>query len=99
MRDTIHEVAGKLQMRNRSSKLEPQDGVVLVHERCDLYARTGTEWVFYSRFRATTLLQEKKDGWKNYPPAFLLSGYQNRDRSKCGHRQNCRRKPGTSRCH
>jgi ketosteroid isomerase-like protein len=64
LRDTIHEVAGKLQMRNRSSKLEPQDGVVLVHERCDLYARTGTEWVFYARFRATTLLQEKKDGWK-----------------------------------
>jgi len=64
LRDTIQEVAGKLQMRNRSTKLESQEAVVLVHERCDLYARTGAKWVFYSKFRATTFLQEKKDGWK-----------------------------------
>ena len=62
LRDTIQEVAGKLQMRNRSTKLESQEAVVLVHERCDLYARTGAKWVFYSKFRATTFLQEKKDG-------------------------------------
>ena len=64
LRDTIQEVAGKLQMRNRSTKLESQEAVVLVHERCDLYALTGAKWVFYSKFRATTFLQEKKDGWK-----------------------------------
>ncbi|MGB5781786.1 MAG: ATP-binding protein [Eudoraea sp.] len=64
LRDTIQEVAGKLQMRNRSTKLESQEAVVLVHERCDLYARTGAKWVFYSKFRATTFLQERKDGWR-----------------------------------
>ncbi len=62
--DTIDQVSGKLEMRNRTTKMESKDNVVLIHERCDLYALTDKEWVFYSKFRASTLLQEKKDGWK-----------------------------------
>ncbi|NNK76895.1 MAG: SnoaL-like domain-containing protein, partial [Maribacter sp.] len=62
--DTIDQVAGKLEMRNRHTKIELQDNVVLIHELCDLYALTNKEWVFYSKFRASTLMQEKKEGWK-----------------------------------
>jgi len=62
--ETIDEVSGKLEMRNRNTRLEQQDGVVLIHERCDLYALDGDKWVFYSKFRATTFLQERKTGWK-----------------------------------
>jgi len=62
--DTIDQVAGKLKMRNRSTNLEQQNGLVLVHEHCDLYALSGKNWIFYSKFRASTLLQEKKEGWK-----------------------------------
>ncbi|MCJ7467415.1 MAG: nuclear transport factor 2 family protein, partial [Maribacter sp.] len=64
LRDTIDEVSGKLEMRNRSTRLEQQGDLVLIHELCDLYALADKDWVFYSKFRATTLLQEKKEGWK-----------------------------------
>ncbi len=49
--DTIDQVAGKLEMRNRSTKLEQQDHLILIHELCDLYALTDKKWVFYSKFR------------------------------------------------
>jgi signal transduction histidine kinase len=62
--DTIDQVAGKLEMRNRSTKLEQQDHLILIHEVCDLYALADKKWIFYSKFRASTLLQEKKEGWK-----------------------------------
>jgi len=62
--DTIDQVAGKLEMRNRHTKVESQDNLVLIHELCDLYALADKEWIFYSKFRASTLLQEKKEGWK-----------------------------------
>ncbi len=64
LKDTIEEVAGKLEMRNRSKQVDQQGPLVIVHERCDLYALADTEWVFYSKFRATTLLKETKAGWK-----------------------------------
>ncbi len=64
LKDTIDEVAGKLEMRNRITQREQQDTIVIVHERCDLYVLDGQQWVFYSKFRATTLLTERKDGWK-----------------------------------
>ena len=62
--DTIDQVAGKLEMRNRTTKLESQDHLILIHEVCDLYALEDKKWIFYSKFRASTLLQEKKEGWK-----------------------------------
>ncbi|NNK19409.1 MAG: SnoaL-like domain-containing protein, partial [Maribacter sp.] len=62
--DTIDQVAGKLEMRNRSTKLEEKNQLILVHEICDLYALAEKKWTFYSKFRATTLLTEKKEGWK-----------------------------------
>jgi signal transduction histidine kinase/ketosteroid isomerase-like protein len=62
--DTIDQVAGKLEMRNRVTELEQQDNTILIHERCDLYALDGKKWIFYSKFRATTLMQEKKERWR-----------------------------------
>ena len=62
--DTINQVAGKLEMRNRNTRLEPQDTVILLHELCDVYVFTDSEWNFYSKFRASTLMQNKNDGWK-----------------------------------
>ncbi len=61
---TIHQVAGKLEMRNRSTILEQQGDLMLIHERCDLYALAEENWIFYSKFRASTLVKEEKQGWK-----------------------------------
>ena len=62
--DTIDQVAGKLEMRNRSTRLEQQDKLVLIHELCDIYVFTDDKWVFYSKARASTLMQNKKGIWK-----------------------------------
>jgi signal transduction histidine kinase/ketosteroid isomerase-like protein len=64
LRDTIDQVTGKLDMRNRTTRLEPLNGLVLVHELCDLYARADKKWIWYSKFRASSLLQKKENKWK-----------------------------------
>ncbi len=62
--NTIEQVAGKLEMRNRKTTLEQQEHAILIHEFCDLYALAEGSWIFYSKFRASTFMQQKKDGWK-----------------------------------
>ena len=62
--DTIDQVAGNLEMLNRITKSEPIDRLILFHEECDLYVLGDEGWFFYSRFRASSLMKEQKDGWK-----------------------------------
>jgi ketosteroid isomerase-like protein len=64
LHDTIDQVTRKLEMRNRNTRLDQQGELVLVHELCDIYVLTDDKWVFYSKFRATTIMEDKKDGWK-----------------------------------
>ena len=64
LNNTINQVAGKLEMRNRNTRLEQQGDLVLIHELCDLYALTGKRWAFYSKFRASTWMHEKIRKWK-----------------------------------
>jgi signal transduction histidine kinase len=63
LRETIDQVAGKLEMRNRSTRIEPQGNLVLVHELCDVFVLADAEWMFYSKFRASTLMQKMNKGW------------------------------------
>jgi signal transduction histidine kinase/ketosteroid isomerase-like protein len=64
LHDTVDQVAGKLEMRNRVIKPEVLKDVVLVSELTDIYVLAKKKWVFYSKFRASTLMQKKKEGWK-----------------------------------
>ncbi len=64
LHDTIDQVAGKLEMRNRHTRLEQQGKLILVHELCDVYVLTGVAWIFYSKFRASTLMQKVRGQWK-----------------------------------
>ncbi|MEO5581091.1 MAG: nuclear transport factor 2 family protein, partial [Saprospiraceae bacterium] len=64
LHDTISQVAGKLEMRNRTTKLENLEDSVIIHERADIYVLDGKKWIFYSKFRATTLLHKKGAAWK-----------------------------------
>ena len=61
---TIDQVAGKVEMRNRITRLEPGDDFILITELCDLYVLIDGEWTFYAKFRASSLMQQKEDGWK-----------------------------------
>ena len=60
LNNTIDQVAGKLEMRNRNTRLEQQGDLILIHELCDVYVLDGKKWAFYSKFRASTWMQEKK---------------------------------------
>jgi signal transduction histidine kinase len=62
--DTIDQIVGYLQMRNRTTKIGEMDGLVLVTELCDLFVLSEDEWIFYSKFRASSLMKMVGDQWK-----------------------------------
>ncbi len=66
LHDTMDQVAGKVQMRNREIRVEPHKEFVLVLDLSDVYVRTEQEWVFHSKFRASSFLRKKKGSWKIY---------------------------------
>jgi signal transduction histidine kinase len=64
LHDTIDQVAGQLEMRKRVIRKELLEASVLINEQCDLYAKSGRKWIFFSKFRASTTLHEKSGKWK-----------------------------------
>ncbi|MBD1262131.1 response regulator [Maribacter polysiphoniae] len=62
--ETIDQVAGNFEMRNRNTSIELLNETFIVYELCDAYALVDEKWLFYNKFRATTLLKKKKLGWK-----------------------------------
>jgi signal transduction histidine kinase len=64
VKSTIDQIAGNVQMRNRVTNTESIDEFILVSEQCDLYVLTEREWIFYSKFRASSFMAKRVDGWK-----------------------------------
>lgn len=64
LNSTIKEVSGRVQMRNRITKAETLNDFILIHDQCNLYILTKKKWVFYAKFRASSLLQKQKGAWK-----------------------------------
>jgi hypothetical protein len=64
VKSTIDQIAGNVQMRNRVTNTEPIDEFILVSEQCDFYVLTEREWIFYSKFRASSFMAKRVDGWK-----------------------------------
>ena len=62
--ETIDQVAGNFEMRNRNTSVELLNDTFIVYELCDAYALVDGKWMFYNKFRATTFLKKKKFGWK-----------------------------------
>ncbi|MFD2200547.1 ATP-binding protein [Shivajiella indica] len=60
----MHEVVGKVEMRNRQIDAVWLNPMVLINEVCDIYVKTEADWNFYSKLRLSTLLGESKTGWK-----------------------------------
>ncbi len=61
---TADQLAGKAELRNLKRNIETLDGLVLITDLADAYVLSHAEWVFYSRFRFTSLLRKNKKGWK-----------------------------------
>ncbi|MGL6267009.1 MAG: nuclear transport factor 2 family protein, partial [Chitinophagaceae bacterium] len=64
IKTTIDQIAGKVDMRNRVKKIERIDPFMLITEHADLYVLTEGEWVFYAKFRASSILQRTEGQWK-----------------------------------
>ncbi|MFN3382973.1 MAG: nuclear transport factor 2 family protein, partial [Runella zeae] len=58
----LHEIVGKVEMRNRQIDVLPVENLMLVNEQCDIYVLLGSEgsedWNFYSKIRISTWLRE-----------------------------------------
>jgi signal transduction histidine kinase len=63
LRDPIDQVAGKAQMHSRSIDISPLGEFILVNDFFDIYVLIGEEWRFYSKFRATSLMEKKNGKW------------------------------------
>ena len=64
LHETIDQVAGKTEMRNRTIKIDPLKDYILVTDLFDIYVLVEEDWTFYSKFRASTLMQEIDGHWK-----------------------------------
>ncbi len=62
--NTIDQVAGNVEMRHRITKADSVDGFILFNEQCDLYVLIEGVWTFYSKFRASSLMQKIGESWQ-----------------------------------
>ena len=63
--DTAEPLAGKAELRNLQRTINVIDRhVVLITDLANAYVLNGTEWIFYSRFRFTSLMKKTKEGWR-----------------------------------
>ena len=63
IQDTIDQICGKVELRNRVTKTESLENLVLVTELCDLYALIENTWTFYAKFRASSFLHCTNGKW------------------------------------
>lgn len=62
---TAYQLAGKAELRNVTRKIEELvGGLILITDLADAYVVGEPQWVFYSRFRFTSLMQETEHGWR-----------------------------------
>ena len=62
---TADQLAGKAELRNLKRTIEELDGgLILITDVADAYVITEPKWVFYSRFRFTSLMKETNKGWR-----------------------------------
>ena len=64
LKATADQLAGNLERRNSRHKIEIIENLVFITDQFDAYVLIDDKWSFYEKTRVTTLLHEKKDGWK-----------------------------------
>src|SRR6056297_1205527 len=62
--DTAEQLAGKTQKRNSKLTTEYYDGIIFITELADAYLLFGDEWTFYGKFRFSSMLSKRPDGWR-----------------------------------
>ncbi|MBK7110010.1 MAG: nuclear transport factor 2 family protein [Bacteroidetes bacterium] len=61
---TADQLAGKTDIKNKTRIIEIFDGLVFITEIFDAYFLMESEWAYYGKFRFTSVLQKKSEGWR-----------------------------------
>ena len=61
---TADQLAGKAKLGNILRTIEPIDSMVLITDLADAYVLDGNDWVYYARFRFTSLMRKTSNGWR-----------------------------------
>ena len=61
---TADQLAGKTDVRNTIRTIEYFDGLVFITELFDAWFMMGDNWTYYGRFRFTSALRNKNQGWR-----------------------------------
>ncbi|MDN3642879.1 ATP-binding protein [Lutimonas halocynthiae] len=61
---TADQLAGKAKLENIVRTIESIDSMVLITDLADAYVLDGNDWVYYARFRFTSLMRNTSNGWR-----------------------------------
>ncbi len=64
VRDTIEQVSGKVELRERDVRVRPIDDLVKIDEFADMYLLIDNQWTMYAKIRLSTLLRQNDGRWK-----------------------------------
>ncbi|MBD0849284.1 ATP-binding protein [Maribacter arenosus] len=63
-KETAEQFSGKTDLRNETTTIEAFDDLIFITHIFDAWFINGTDWTYYGRFRFSSVLIEKKEGWK-----------------------------------
>jgi signal transduction histidine kinase len=61
---TADQLAGKTDLKNTVRTIELIDGIAFITDLFDAYFLMESDWKYYGRFRFTSALRKKKEGWR-----------------------------------
>ncbi len=62
--DTAEQFAGKTELRNESKTLEQFGELIFITHFFDAWFLSEADWVYYGRFRFSSVLRNNKEGWR-----------------------------------
>ncbi len=60
----LDQMVGAAELRHKQTQVFSLTPYILVHEFTDMYIKTESEWVFYGKFRLSSILQRSEEGWQ-----------------------------------
>ncbi|WP_296385335.1 ATP-binding protein [Winogradskyella sp.] len=63
-KDTAEQFSGKTNLRNETTTLELFRELVFITHVFDAWFLNGNDWTYYARFRFSSVLNEKEEGWR-----------------------------------
>ena len=63
-KNTAEQLSGKTDLRNEIITIEAFNNLIFLTHTFDAWFLNNNKWNYYSRFRFSSVLQEKKEGWR-----------------------------------